>query len=280
MNHKDSTSSLLRLLGSSEYSSEWLYKFQKVLDKYKRISKEEFFEFMSTLGLTSTQCSQLEQLISTCLSISEIEKLFGNNENFVRQLGIVYNGLSLLGVSDWVKMDLTIVRGNNYYTGLVFECFDKHGISQRAIAGGGRYDNYFGQTENDERLKFSAGLGMGNISIVNLLKERNLVPKFDNSIDVVVHVPPSDTRLDYDQRGGLLSLVNKLIDKNISVYQYYKSPKMKKALEYANKCEAKFIVSPMQNEQSFLFKDLNKNEQEVLTDVIEIVNVILERLNN
>ncbi|AFZ79326.1 histidyl-tRNA synthetase, putative [Theileria equi strain WA] len=280
LNHKDSTSALLKLLGISEYTPEWLYKFQKTLDKYKRISENEFFESLINIGLTHIQCSRLRQLISTCLSISDIENIFGESGGFVKQLRTIYNGLSFLGISDWIKIDLTIVRGNDYYTGLVFECFDRHNISQRAIAGGGRYDKYFGEAENDERLKFAVGLGMGNIGIINLLKERNLVPKHECSVDIVVHIPPIGINIESNQRSSLLSLVRKLRDNNIFVYQYYKSAKLKKALEYADKCAAKFIISPMPDEESFLLKDLGKNKQEVLTDTKDIADVILERLNN
>jgi histidyl-tRNA synthetase len=79
--------------------------------------------------------------------------------------------LNHLGVGEWVELDLSIVRGLAYYTGIVFELFDAKG-ELRAIAGGGRYDNLLGSL-GGENLP-AAGFAMGDVVLTELLRDRGL----------------------------------------------------------------------------------------------------------
>jgi histidyl-tRNA synthetase len=81
--------------------------------------------------------------------------------------------LESLGVADWVDLDLSIVRGLAYYTGIVFELFDAKG-ELRAICGGGRYDNLLNDLGGVDLP--ALGFGMGDVVLGELLKERNLMP--------------------------------------------------------------------------------------------------------
>lgn len=78
------------------------------------------------------------------------------------------------GIIDWVDFDLSIVRGLAYYTGMVFEVHEASG-AERAIAGGGRYDNLvelFGGPATP-----AVGFGMGDVVLGLVLEDRNLMPK-------------------------------------------------------------------------------------------------------
>lgn len=78
--------------------------------------------------------------------------------------------LDARGLRDFVEIDLSIVRGLAYYTGLVFEAFDKS-KSMRALAGGGRYDNLLSDL-SDGAVKLPAiGFGMGDVVLGNLIEE-------------------------------------------------------------------------------------------------------------
>jgi histidyl-tRNA synthetase len=88
--------------------------------------------------------------------------------------------LEALGVADWVKFDLSIVRGLAYYTGIVFELFDTR-AQLRAICGGGRYDTLL-QSLGDVDLP-ALGFGMGDVVLVELLRDRGLFPKGANAVD-------------------------------------------------------------------------------------------------
>ena len=82
--------------------------------------------------------------------------------------------LHALGVRDWVDLDLSIVRGLAYYTGIVFELFDAKG-ELRAICGGGRYDSLLNDLGGADLP--ALGFGMGDVVLGELLKERHLMPE-------------------------------------------------------------------------------------------------------
>ena len=88
--------------------------------------------------------------------------------------------LSSLGVSDWVRFDLSIVRGLAYYTGIVFELFDARG-QFRAICGGGRYDTLL-QSLGGVDLP-ALGFGMGDVVLGELLRDRGLMPGAAAAVD-------------------------------------------------------------------------------------------------
>jgi histidyl-tRNA synthetase len=80
--------------------------------------------------------------------------------------------LGALGVGDWVHVDLSIVRGLAYYTGIVFELFDARG-EFRAICGGGRYDNLLAALGGADLP--ALGFGMGDVVLGELLRARGLL---------------------------------------------------------------------------------------------------------
>lgn len=85
-----------------------------------------------------------------------------------------------LGLEAFVEVDLTIVRGLAYYTGIVFELFDRQG-ELRAICGGGRYDRLL-ELVGGEPLP-AVGFGMGDVVLGELLRDRGLVPEYRRSVD-------------------------------------------------------------------------------------------------
>jgi histidyl-tRNA synthetase len=80
--------------------------------------------------------------------------------------------LGSLGLAEWVDVDLSIVRGLDYYTGIVFELFDAKG-EFRAICGGGRYDTLI-EASGGPKLE-ALGFGMGDVVLGELLKARGLM---------------------------------------------------------------------------------------------------------
>ena len=79
-------------------------------------------------------------------------------------------GLRVRGLADFVQVDLRIVRGLAYYTGIVFEAFDRAG-KLRAIAGGGRYDDLIGHLSDKAASLPALGFAMGDVVLGELLRE-------------------------------------------------------------------------------------------------------------
>jgi len=100
-------------------------------------------------------------------------------------LQTILDNLAARGLRDFVKVDYQVIRGLAYYTGVVFEAFDRKG-EFRAIAGGGRYNNLVKLISGGKVDLPALGFGMGDVVLCELLKERGLLPKFDTPMDVFV----------------------------------------------------------------------------------------------
>jgi len=88
-----------------------------------------------------------------------------------------------LGHGDTVAFDLRIVRGLAYYTGIVFEIFDRAG-ELRAVCGGGRYDNLLGALGGEDLP--AVGFGMGDVVLAELLADRELLPSVAPAVDYFI----------------------------------------------------------------------------------------------
>ncbi|SPE50501.1 Histidine--tRNA ligase [Verrucomicrobia bacterium] len=100
----------------------------------------------------------------------------------VADLKIVVDNLEARGLGAYVKVDYGVIRGLAYYTGTVFEAFDRKG-EFRAIAGGGRYDNLVKLISGGKVDLPALGFGMGDVVLLELLKARGLLPKFEAKLD-------------------------------------------------------------------------------------------------
>lgn len=89
--------------------------------------------------------------------------------------------LAAMGLGPFVEVDLGVVRGLAYYTGFVFEAFDRKG-ELRALAGGGRYDTLVGKLGYNEMP--AVGFGMGDMTFALLLEQRGLTPSVTQAADV------------------------------------------------------------------------------------------------
>ena len=86
------------------------------------------------------------------------------------KLDRLVNGLEKRGLGGYAKIDLGIVRGLAYYTGVVFEAFDRAG-KLRALSGGGRYDNLIAQLSDGAASMPAAGFAMGDVVLGDLIAE-------------------------------------------------------------------------------------------------------------
>jgi len=122
----------------------------QVIDKSEREPRERTAEKLGSLA------SPVFEILE---GGGQSEKL----EELVRQM-------ELRGLGDFVKIDLSIVRGLAYYTGVVFEVFDRAG-ELRAISGGGRYDNLIAQLSDGAATLPAVGFAMGDVVLGELIRE-------------------------------------------------------------------------------------------------------------
>jgi histidyl-tRNA synthetase len=143
------------------------------------------------------------------------------------------DALEAMGLGAFVDLDLSIVRGLDYYTGIVFELFDAE-KTLRAICGGGRYDSLLKALGGADLP--ALGFGMGDVVLGDLLAERGLVPSPAPSIDVFVAGATDDDLQD------LLGVVHDLRDRGIRVEYGFKGASLGKQLGLAASRGARFAV--------------------------------------
>ena len=152
------------------------YDFFQIIDKLERTPKEESEKKLAALGFSLAEVSQF---IESGKPTVELQSILDN--------------LAARGLRDFVKVDYHVIRGLAYYTGVVFEAFDVRG-EFRAIAGGGRYDNLVKLLSGGKVDLPALGFGMGDVVLLELLKARGLLPKFDTTTDVFVLIEDESLR--------------------------------------------------------------------------------------
>ena len=146
-----------------------------VVDKFARQPRELSAEKLSKAGIAPALVERILALAAGT-TFDAVRAEFGSApaaqeqvERFARYLA----HLDALGVGEWVVLDLSIVRGLAYYTGIVFELFDAKG-ELRAICGGGRYDTLLKSLGGVDLP--ALGFGMGDVVLGELLNDRGLFP--------------------------------------------------------------------------------------------------------
>jgi len=213
--------------------------FYQTIDKLEREKPEVTRDKLRTLGVS---IDDVGAFIQQAKPTPELQEILDN--------------LAARGLTAFAKLDYQVIRGLAYYTGVVFEAFDRKG-EFRAIAGGGRYDNLV-KLISEGRVDLPAlGFGMGDVVLLELLKARKLLPKFDVTVDVYVLIEEES------QRSSALQLVQQLRDAGF-VVEYNLTPgksdkQFKRALELGARFTAKAEGGNIR------IKNLSTREERVLT---------------
>lgn len=156
------------------------------VDKFEKAGEEAFKGYEEQFGamapelkervLAFLQIKTLAVLEETLVGVGS-EKLAARLADWRKLLG----GLEAMGVAGFVQVDLGVVRGLAYYTGFVFEAFDRKG-ELRAIAGGGRYNDLVAKLGGPELP--AVGFAIGDVTLGLLLEARGLMPTMVQACDV------------------------------------------------------------------------------------------------
>jgi histidyl-tRNA synthetase len=199
---------LLRVVGVAEERMGGAFA---VIDKIERTPPEKVEDGLrADAGLDHGQVETLLGLLGA-EGLDALEAGFGAYADVAPELARLrayVETLDAMGLGDFVEVDLRIVRGLAYYTGIVFEIFDRKG-ELRAVCGGGRYDRLL-ELVGGEPLP-AVGFGMGDVVLGELLAERGLIPEYAPEVDYfVVPVTPA-------QRPETLRIAHLLRDRGHSV---------------------------------------------------------------
>jgi histidyl-tRNA synthetase len=212
-----------------------------IIDKLERMPPEKSRSLLLTEAkLGSAEADALIELLQAGGSLAAVRERFGGRDAVdaeLARLGEYVAILTAMGLGPYVEVDLRIVRGLAYYTGIVFELFDVQG-NLRAICGGGRYDRLL-ELVGGEPLP-AVGFGMGDVVLGELLAERGLLPAFTRALDYFV------VAVSAEQRPEALRIAHALRDKGRSVAYALEDVGVTKQLKAADREGARevLIVGP------------------------------------
>ena len=251
---------LLKNIGIPENKLETLYP---ILDKKSKIPAEAFVEMLQK-EIDSAQAIQTIVKLMDVHSVDgipSIVKLNDEAQTALDELSQVFAYLDKMGVGDWCRFDMGIVRGLAYYTGMVFEIHDVVG-ELRAICGGGRYDNLLSDFGGPKVT--ATGMGMGDCVLEILLRQKGLLA--DDTLKVQT--------LDYyiacagpEFVDNAVALMARIRAAGFSCNYSYKTAALGKQMKQADSMNAaKCIIVGQELTQSnqLVVKDMKSGEQELV----------------
>ena len=162
----------------------------QVIDDKEKLTRPEFHEALANVGVDREAAERVDELTSISGPITEpVEELAERapddeaTREAVERIEGLADRLAAYGVADVCRLDLSIVRGLAYYTGLVFEAFDSEG-ELRALFGGGRYDDLVGLF--GDREVPAVGFAFGYSPTRELLQREGKLPPETVTTDVYV----------------------------------------------------------------------------------------------
>ena len=229
---------LEEVLGSLEISGEIFSKTCIIVDKMDKLPADIIEEQLTELGHNSDAISKIQSILDI-KNMDELANSLGKESSAVSELNSLFNSIDSYGILEWVEFDASVVRGLAYYTGAVFEAHDREG-KFRAICGGGRYDKLL-STLGGKDLP-ATGFGFGDMVIMELLAEKNLIPELISGIeDIVIPLNP-------ELRSASVMVAAALRDTGRTVDLVLEDKKLKWAFRHADRIGASRLVMIMPEE--------------------------------
>src|SRR5437773_8758205 len=181
------------------------------------------------------------------------------------KLNNIIENLRLRGLADFAKVDVRIVRGLAYYTGIVFEVFDRAG-KFRAIAGGGRYDNLIGQLSGGAVSMLALGFAMGDVVLGELINQTPHARKqmqdavaAEHKIDIYIVIAKEERRAD------AFSQIQQLRDRGYRVEYPLTPAKVARQFQAAEDAGAALALLYGDEWPQVKMKDMASGEQQLVS---------------
>jgi histidyl-tRNA synthetase len=220
------------------------YDFYQAIDKMEREDPAKTKEKLAAIGISA---ADVVTFIEEAKPTEELAKILDN--------------LGARGLREFVKIDYNVIRGLAYYTGPVFEAFDRKG-QFRAIAGGGRYDHLVKLISGGKVNLAGLGFGMGDVVLTELLKERGVLPKNEAAPKAFCLIE------DESLREPSLALIQDLRQNRFAIEYSLTPQKSDKQFKRAIELNATYTIKLERDavgEIQLRFKNLKTREEKLLT---------------
>ncbi|KAM3577810.1 hypothetical protein VYU27_000353 [Nannochloropsis oceanica] len=203
-----------------------------LVDKLEKIPLSAIQDDLTALGLEESVVLRLLEVIQS-KDVEGLEKAIGKDSAALGQLRQLFEYARAYGFDDWLVLDASVVRGLAYYTGVVFEAFDRQG-ELRAICGGGRYDKLL-EAFGGEALP-AVGFGFGDAVIIELLESKKLVPALPLRLDASVFA------METGLQTTAIAAATSLRSAGLMVDLQLEARKTKWAFKHADRLGATYVV--------------------------------------
>lgn len=232
----------------------------RLIDRMDKLQPSEWDDYARSQGLSSEQLEGIKTLLT-------------DHEGWhqSQELRRVFELTQLTGLADYIRYDPHIIRGLDYYTGIVFEAKDLDG--GRSILGGGHYDNLVAAVGGNPLP--GVGFAMGDVMISLVLEKYGLIPSLtQNPAQVLVTV------FDESHLASSFALAMQFRNAGLNTVFYPEAAKLPKQFKYADRIGVRFVVVSGPDEEAagvITLKDLSHRTQETLTvpSAIEKIRALL-----
>ena len=238
INNRKILNGLFESIGEKDKATDILH----VIDKIEKIGKENVIKELNEIGLSEEKTQKVIEFIeiegNTDEKIEKLEKLNIENENFnkgLEELKQVVKYVRIFGIPDSnFKIDLTIARGLDYYTGTVYETFLDDYRELGSVCSGGRYEN-LAEYYTNKKLP-GVGISIGLTRLFYKLNELNLINFERRSISKVLIIPMIEN-LEIP-----IKISNDLRKYRINTEIYLNNKKLKAKFKYADKLKIPYVI--------------------------------------
>ncbi|KAF6246825.1 histidine--tRNA ligase [Nitrosopumilus sp. b3] len=246
INHRNLVESYINKIFNSK-ESELVADILRAVDKIAKKSKDEILKEFQAKGYETEKIEKILEFSQIKGTISEVEKLFDTTQlDSWDELKQLFDSLENRGVSN-VRINFGIVRGLDYYSGTVFEVFDKNS-TLGALAGGGRYDTLtkaFGREDIG-----ATGVAGGVERIILTMQEQKIIPEIFQKRVAVLYINEEMQKVAHSIT-SLLRLNNIPTDIDLA------GRNLKKQMDIANNAKFSIIVGPDELEEgNVVLKDM------------------------
>ena len=275
INNRKLLNGLFAELSLEEQSVE----IMRIIDKLEKIGKDNVVKCLQDLNVANEKIEKILNFIEidgeTDEKLQKLENLNFTNELFLQglsELKEVVKYVRLFGVPDTnFKVDLTIARGLDYYTGTVYETFLNDYRELGSVCSGGRYDN-LAEFYTDKKMP-GVGVSIGLTRLFSKLSELNILKEKDESISKVLVVSMTD------DISRALEVATKIREEGINTDVYLENKKIKAKFKYADKLKIPYVAVIGEEEEkngTVSLKNMETGEQEEMSieKMIEVLKNI------
>jgi histidyl-tRNA synthetase len=234
------------------------------IDRREKMAPDGWEAYGGEIGLSGPQIANLKNML-------EDKELWRESPELIR----FFAAADVLGISDYVRFEPSIMRGLQYYTGTVFEAWEVGGDIRRSVLGGGRYDNLL--TDIGGAALPAVGFAMGDVVITLMLEKYRLLPKGLSAQPASVLV----TVFDQERLLDSYRIATELRRAGIATALYPEPAKLPRQLKYADRMSARLalVIGPDEAAKGLAtLKDLSSGVQQTVeqTALVAVVRQILE----